>query len=57
VQQLSNVWQRIFLDERGNNAHRIFSLNTPIKTIAADRGDKAVLDRDVPGLMASRSYM
>jgi hypothetical protein len=34
-----------------------FSLNTPVDVIAADQGGKAVLDRDVPGLMASRSYI
>jgi hypothetical protein len=34
-----------------------FSLNTPLDNIAADQRGKAVLDRDVPGLMASRSYI
>jgi hypothetical protein len=34
-----------------------FSLNTPVHVIAADQRGKAVLDRDVPGLMASRSYL
>jgi hypothetical protein len=34
-----------------------FSLNTPVDVIAANPGGKAVLDRDVPGLMASKSYM
>jgi hypothetical protein len=34
-----------------------FSLNTPVDVIVADQGGKAVLDRDVPGLMASRSYI
>jgi hypothetical protein len=34
-----------------------FSLNTPVKTIAADEHGKAVLNRDVPGLMASQSYI
>ena len=33
-----------------------FSLNTPICHIAADKRGKAVLERDLPGLMASRSY-
>jgi hypothetical protein len=34
----------------------IFTLNTPIEIIAADPRGKAVLLRDLPGLMASRSY-
>src|ERR1700679_1890600 len=34
-----------------------FSLDTPVKVIAADQGGKAVLDRDIPGVMASRSYI
>ena len=33
-----------------------FSLDTPIERIAATQGGKEVLDRMVPGLMASRSY-
>ncbi len=33
-----------------------FSLDTPVSRIAADPRGKAVLTRDVPGLMASRSY-
>jgi hypothetical protein len=33
-----------------------FSLDTPVDRIAADQRGKAVLDRDLPGLMASRSY-
>ncbi len=33
-----------------------FSLDTPVDTIAADQRGKAVLDRDLPDLMASRSY-
>jgi hypothetical protein len=33
-----------------------FSLNTPLETIAADRNGKAILNRDLPGLMASPSY-
>ena len=34
-----------------------FSLNTPLNHIAADKRGKAVLERDLPGLMASRSYL
>ncbi len=34
-----------------------FSLNTPVDVIAADQAGKAVLERDIPGLMASQSYM
>ncbi len=34
-----------------------FSLNTPVDTIAADQRGKAILDRDVPGLMANPSYL
>jgi hypothetical protein len=34
-----------------------FSLDTPLDQIAADKQGKAVLDRDLPGLMASRSYI
>ena len=33
-----------------------FSLNTPLDHIAANQRGKAVLERDLPGLMASRSY-
>jgi hypothetical protein len=33
-----------------------YSLNTPLDHIAADKRGKAVLERDLPGLMASRSY-
>jgi hypothetical protein len=33
-----------------------FSLDTPLNHIAADKRGKAVLERDLPGLMASRSY-
>jgi hypothetical protein len=33
-----------------------FTLNTPVDRIAADERGKAVLNRDLPGLMASRSY-
>jgi hypothetical protein len=34
-----------------------YSLDTPLDRIAADKRGKAVLDRDLPGLMASRSYL
>jgi hypothetical protein len=34
----------------------VFSLDTPVDRIAADERGKAVLDRDLPGLMSSRSY-
>jgi len=34
-----------------------FSLDTPLDRIAADQRGKSVLDRDLPGLMASRSYV
>ena len=33
-----------------------FSLDTPLERIAADRSGKAILVRDIPGLMASSSY-
>jgi hypothetical protein len=32
------------------------SLDTPVEQIAADPGGKAVLNRDVPGLLANPSY-
>ncbi len=35
---------------------RVFTLNTPVDHIVADPRGKAVLDRDVPGLMASNQY-
>jgi hypothetical protein len=34
-----------------------FSLDTPVEHIAADSRGKAILDHDVPGLMASQSYL
>jgi hypothetical protein len=34
-----------------------FSLDTPVEHIAADPRGKAILDHDVPGLMASPSYL
>jgi hypothetical protein len=34
----------------------VFTLNTPVDRIAADPRGKAVLDRDVPGLMANKDY-
>lgn len=34
-----------------------YSLDTPVDHIAADPRGKAVLDHDVPGLMASQSYI
>ena len=34
-----------------------YSLNTPLDRIAADKRGKAILERDLPGLMASRSYV
>jgi hypothetical protein len=33
-----------------------FTLDTPVDRIAADARGKAVLERDLPGLMSSRSY-
>jgi hypothetical protein len=33
-----------------------FSLNTPVEKTAANQRGTAILDRDVPGLMANRSY-
>lgn len=33
-----------------------FSLDTPLNHIAADQRGKAILEHDLPGLMASRSY-
>lgn len=35
----------------------VFSLDTPVEKIAADDRGKAVLVRDLPGLMASPSYL
>lgn len=35
----------------------VFSLDTPINRIAADPRGKAVLDRDLPAMMASPSYL
>jgi hypothetical protein len=34
-----------------------FSLDTPVEKISADPRGKAILDRDVPDLMASRRYV
>jgi hypothetical protein len=34
-----------------------FSLDTPVEHIAADPRGKAILERDIPGLMSSRSYL
>jgi len=34
-----------------------FSLDTPVERIAADRRGKAILERDLPGLMTSHSYL
>lgn len=34
----------------------VFTLDTPVDRIVADPKGKAVLDRDVPGLMASKDY-
>ena len=34
-----------------------FSLDTPVEHIAADPRGKAILNHDVPGLMANRSYL
>lgn len=36
---------------------QMFSLDTPVEKIAADGRGKAVLDRDLPGLMGSSSYV
>jgi hypothetical protein len=36
---------------------RAFTLDTPVHVIEADAQGKAVLDRDLPGLMASRDLM
>jgi hypothetical protein len=35
----------------------VFSLDTPVEKIAADGRGKAVLDKDLPGLMASSQYI
>ena len=35
---------------------RVFTLNTPVDHIVADPRGKAVLDRDVPGLMTDKHY-
>jgi hypothetical protein len=34
----------------------VYSLNTPLSHIAADKRGKAILERDLPDLMASHSY-
>ncbi len=34
-----------------------FSLNTPVEKIAANQDGKAVLNRDIPGLMSNSNYM
>lgn len=34
-----------------------FSLDTPVETIAANQRGKAILERDMPGLMSSGSYL
>jgi hypothetical protein len=34
-----------------------FSLDTPVDRIAANERGKAILNRDLPGLMASSSYL
>jgi len=34
-----------------------FSLNTPVEKIASNPNGKAILNRDMPGLMANPSYM
>ncbi|HQT47106.1 MAG: hypothetical protein B7X08_01645 [Acidocella sp. 20-63-7] len=41
---------------RATAARPHFSLDTPVAKIAADQRGKAVLDRDIPKLMANRSY-
>jgi hypothetical protein len=43
--------------EAADPVARQFSLNTPVDKIAADRRGNAVLKRDVPGLLNSRSYL
>jgi hypothetical protein len=35
---------------------RVFTLDTPVERIAADPQGRAVLERDVPGLMANKEY-
>jgi hypothetical protein len=37
-------------------AARSFTIDTPVDRIAANPNGKAVLDRDMPGLMASKEY-
>ena len=34
-----------------------FSLNTPVEKIASNPGGKAILNRDMPGLISNPSYM
>jgi len=34
-----------------------FSLDTPVERIAADQRGKAILNRDVPGLMSNKYYL
>lgn len=40
-----------------NKAAPVFSVQTPIDRIAADQRGKAVLDRDVPGVMSNPNYV
>ncbi len=40
-----------------SQAPAAFTVQTPIDRIAADERGKAVLDRDVPGVMSSASYV
>jgi hypothetical protein len=35
---------------------RVFTLDTPVERIAADPDGKAILERDIPGVMASKEY-
>jgi len=44
-------------DNAAHSVGRGFSLDTPVSAIAADQRGKAVLERDVPGLMSSSSYI
>lgn len=34
----------------------VFSLDTPVETIAADRRGKAILQQDIPGLLSNPCY-
>ncbi|WP_298213866.1 hypothetical protein [Acidocella sp.] len=48
--------QRVTLSQGGDKPPPALSVHTPINKIAANPGGKAVLDRDVPGVMSNPHY-